>query len=265
MDGLSQDLMHERQVRIGVTDVFIAPAGTAVNAASGWEWQGVAEAGSPTYNFPYEMFELKTGHPNTTKLQAIVAVEGEIGFTLEEYHAKAVELAVGGPAMTKEYGSAPAPTTVAGAVSTVNQVVVASSAGYAAGMRIEVQTASGLEDTYIESISGTTWQVKPAFQGIPVATTGTVKAIYQYVKPIGGVDVVKKAVKLVFTDRNLEKAIVYCEEVSSQGGYTPNFGDAKGNAKLPISLRAYGKEKTINGKKMPIVGYSYLQFPDITP
>lgn len=264
MDGLSQDVMHERQVRIGVTDVFIAAAGTAVDAASGWEWQGVAEAGSPSYNFPYEMFELKTGHPNTTKILAIVAVEGEVGFTLEEYHAKAVELAVGGPAMTKDYGAAPAPTTVAASGSTVNQVVVAATGTFTAGMRIEVQTAAGLEDTYIESINGTTWQVKPAFLGVPVASSGTVKAIKQYVKPIGGIDVVKKAVKLVFTDRNLEQAIIYCEEVSSQGGYTPNFGDAKSNAKLPISLRAYGKEKTINGKKMPIVGYSYLKFPNVT-
>lgn len=248
-----------------MTDVFIAAADTAVDAASGWEWQGVAEAGSQSYEFPYEMFELKTGHPNTTKLQAIVAVDGTMGFTLEEFHAKAVELAVGGPAMTKDYGASPAPTTVAATGSTVNMVKVDSATGYQVGMRIEVETASGLEDTYIESIANSTeFTVKPALLGVPVATTGTLKAIKQYVKVIGGVDVVKKAVKFVFTDRNLEQAIIYCPQVSSQGGYTPNFGDAKGNAKLPISLRAYGKEQTINGKKMPVVGYSYLKFPNVT-
>ena len=106
--------------------------------------------------------------------------------------------------------------------------------------------------------------VKPDLSAIP-QLSANVKTIYQYVKPIGGVTVVKSAVKYVFTDRNLEQAIIYCPQVSSQGGYTPNFGDAKTNAKLPVKLRAYGTEQTINGVKMPVVGWSYLRFPGVTP
>lgn len=269
MEGLSQELMNERQVRIGVTDVFIAEPDTDVDAAGGaWKWQGVQEAGSATYEFPFEMFELKTGHPNTTKMEAIVAVDGNMGFTLEEYHAQAVDLAAGGAAMSKEYGSAPAATTTDGVTAWANGSggKLTSVAGYAVGMRIEVEVGAGLEDTYIESIDAGTNSitVKPALSAAP-ALSADVKAIYQYVKPIGGVDVVKKAVKYVFTDRNLEQAIIYCPRVSSQGGYTPNFGDARTNAKLPVRLRAYGKEETINGKKMPVVGYSYLRFPGVTP
>lgn len=274
MDGLTQALMHDRQVRIGVTDVFVAPADTAVDATGGlWQWQGVMEAGSATYNFPYEMFELKTGHPNTTKIQAIVAVDGEMGFTLEEYHAKGVELATGGPALTKAYGTVPAPTTTdaATAWTDVRTGKLTSVAGLVVGMRIEIDTSaakdgSRLEDVYVESVNATTKliTVKPDLSAIP-QLSANVKTIYQYVKPIGGVTVVKSAVKYVFTDRNLEQAIIYCPQVSSQGGYTPNFGDAKSNAKLPVKLRAYGTEQTINGVKMPVVGWSYLRFPGVTP
>ncbi|MNS39864.1 hypothetical protein D3C72_721620 [compost metagenome] len=265
---LTQNVMSERHVRIGTVDVFVAPENTPFDAETGWEWLGVMEAGSQQYEFPPEMFQLRTGYPQTTKIEAVIGIDGNIQFNLEEYHALAVDVAAGGAPMTKEYATTtPAPDTVAAAPvpTTSTFALEAAAAGVKVGQRIEVETPNGLEDTYIEDYdpaSGTV-TVKPALSAAPEAGA-EVKWIKQYVKPIGGVDVPKRAFKSVFTDKNLEKAIVYCPCVASTGGYRPNFADARSNAKLPVQLRAYGKEETIDGKVQPVVGKIIHLFPDVT-
>lgn len=268
MNGLSQELLHERNVRIGVVDVFTAPEGTPVEDETAWTWEGVIEAGSETYAFPTEMFELKTGHPNTTKVQAVIGREGTIGFTFEEYTARAVDLAAGGAPMTKEYATTtpPADTVAAAPAPTAAQFALTTGhAAVASGQRIEVETPNGLEDTYIEAYDAATATVtvKPALSAAPL-TGNDVKWIKQYVKPIGGFDVPKRALKTVFTDRNLEEAVIYVPCVASTGNYQPNFADARSNAKVPVELRAYGKEVTLNGKKQPVVAYHYLKFPGVS-
>jgi hypothetical protein len=268
MEGLSQELLHERNVRIGVVDVFTAPEGTPENDQTGkWVWEGVIEAGSESYDFPAEMFELKTGHPNTTKVQAVIGRDGTVGFTFDEYTARAVDLAAGGAPTTKDYGASPAPDTVAAAPAptTTKFTLETAGAGIVIGQRIEVETANGLEDTYIEDYDEATGEVtvKPALSAAPAAGND-VKWIRQYVKPIGGFAVPKKALKTVFTDRNGEQAIIYVPCVSSVGNYQPNFADARSNAKIPVQLRAYGKEVTLDGKKQPIVAYHYLRFPGVS-
>lgn len=260
-DNLSQAPISDRQIRLGVVNLYTATKDTAFDAvAPAWTWLGVCEASSLSFDFPFEVFEYKSGIPQTAKVTAVVGINGTIGATLDEFSAAGMDLAAGGAAMTKTYTTNPASTTVAGAGSTVNQVVVASATGYAVGQRIEVQTASGLEDTYIDSIASTTFQVKPAFTGIPVATTGTVKGIKRYVKPIGGGAIVKKAFKAVFEDTNGERAIVYCPQTSSRAGYKPSFGDVSANAKIPLELTAHGVEETINSQIVSVVGRAYLEF-----
>ena len=264
-DNLSQQPQSDRQIRLGVVNLYTAAKDTAVAAASGWTWLGVCEAQSLSFDFPFEVFEYVSGIPKTSKVTAIVGINGTIGATLDEYSAAGMDLAAGGAAMSKTYAATPAATTVAASGSTVNMVKVASATGYAVGMRIEVQTASGLEDTYIDSIANTTeFTVKPAFAGVPVATTGTVKAIKEYVKPIGGGAITKKAFKAVFTDTNLETATIYCPQVSSKAGYKPSFGDASANAKIPLELTAHGVEETIDGKTVSVVGRAYLGFPGVS-
>lgn len=259
-----QDPLNNKNIRLGVVGAYIAAEDTAYAAASGWTDLGVLEPGSLVCDFPREMFEWKGGIPKAVKVQAVIGTDGMIDFVLGEYTPYGAEVASGAGTMAKTYAATPAPTTVAASGSSTTLVVVASGSAFAAGMYIEVQTSVGLELTYIESKASTNnFNVKPALQGTPVATTGTVKAILQIKQGLGSAQVPRFAFKAVFVDQRGEKVTLYMPAASLPDGYKPQFPDGS-NAKLPLRFKAYGKDQTWNGQTEQIVAFIYHDYPNVS-
>ena len=251
--GLAQELLNNRNARVGVVDVYFADELTAEDAASGWEYAGVLDPGSFSPQFNKDKFVLETGHPRTVKMEAVIRVNGALSFTLTEYNTRGLDVACGSgdPAIT--YATTPAATTVASATS-ATAFKLTSATGYAVGQMIEVDG----NITYIDTLNGTDVTVKPALPATPSAADA-VKAIVAVKYALGTSEIPRKAFKAVFTDQNGAQAIIYCPSVGTSGGYTPNFADATTNAKLPISLQAYGVDATWNGESHSIVGYTILK------
>lgn len=264
MPGLAQDLLNLRNAKLGVIDAYYADEDTAYGAASGWQYLGVTDPGSLSMDAPRTEFNLEAGFPRANKMCAVIGTALSIDLVLTEYNALAVEFAANSGNHVRTYAATPAPTTVASG-PTVNGCVLTSGTNFAVGQQLEVTLpgAARPELVYLDTIAGATITWKPALSAAP-AVGAAVKAVKTIDTALGTTNMARKAIKLVFTDQWGEKVTVYMKAGSSKGGYKPNFGDASTNAKLPISVVAYGKEETWNGKQEQVVGHIYHDYANVS-
>lgn len=264
MPGLAQDLLNLRNAKLGVIDFYLAPEDTAYNAASGWVYQGVADPGSMNIDAPRTEFNLETGFPRANKMCAVIGAAAKVDTTLTEYHAGAVEVAAASGNHVRTYATTPAATTVASG-PTVNGCTLTSGTNFAVGQLVEVTLPGGArpELVYLESVAGAVVTWKPALSVAP-SVSAAVKAVKSIDTAIGTTVMPRYAAKWVFTDQWGEVVTIYLAAASPKGGYKPNFQDATKNALLPISMEAYGKAGTWNGKSEQIVGHIYHDYANVS-
>lgn len=259
MPGMAQALTANKNARVGIVDVYVAPELTTENAASGWQYVGVMDPGSFQPNFNKDKFVLETGFPRTVKIEAVTRVNGALSFTLTEYNTVGLDLACGSGAPSVTYATTPTATTVAASPTpTTTSFGLTSNTNYAVGQLLEITLSTGKEYAYLIGLNGSTATVAPALSAAPVSTNA-VKAVKDMQFALGTSVIPRKAFKAVFTDQNGDQAVIYCPSVGVSGGYSPNFADAQNNAKIPITLQAYGVAATWNGVSESIVGYTFLR------
>jgi hypothetical protein len=262
--GIAQDLTNQRNMRVGVVDVYWAVEDTLYGAvAPAWTYLGVADPGSVIPDFPRSIFSFKAGFPRATKFQAVIGTEGKINLNLVEHWPLAVELAAGSGPQTRTYATVPAPTTVASA-PTVTGCTLTSGTGYAVGQLCEIALPGGITDLVtLLTVSGAAVTWAPATRIAPIAT-----AVFQAVKTVkqglGSNVIVRGALKAVFTDENGETITIHIPACTPVGTYKPNFADATKNVVLPLEFDAYGKQQTWNGTSQTICAFVYHDTNNVT-
>lgn len=258
---LAQDLLSLRNARLGTIGVYVGAEDLAYGSATGWTDLGVMDPGTFAPDFPREMFKLMLGLPRSNKLAVVTGASGMVDFTLTEYTPYAAEVAAGSGAGVRTYAATPAPTTIASG-GTVNGGVLTSATGFAVGQMVEVTVGTATYLTYIYTLASTTVTWVPA---LPVAaTTGAFKAVKTVTQALGTVQLPRFAFKAVFTDQNGEIVTIYMPACSIASGWSPVFGDATTNVKLPMKFEAYGKGATWNGATEQILAYIYHDLPGVS-
>src|SRR5690606_18114348 len=114
-------------------------------------------------SFPTEKFQLVRGFPAAPKVEFITGMSGTIGYSLDEWNAGAVELAVGSGPGVRTYATTPTATTVEASPSpTAAGWTLASATNYVAGQLIEVPVSGVNYLTYIKAIATAAITVEPA-------------------------------------------------------------------------------------------------------
>lgn len=262
--GLPQELLNKRDVRLGMLDVRVAAEDTAYNAAT-WKLPvGIIDPDSFRTSAPKEMFDLKTGFPSTTKVQAITGMELSIAFNLHEANARAIELCAGSGDTEYTYTGTPAATYAkASPAPTENGFDLNSATGYAVGQHIEVTMDDGSKEyTYIDTISSATITVQPPLSAAVTGGAGNVvKGVLLSKNAIGSSEIPRKALKVSFTDNYGNGMILHVPGFTPVGNFAPQWSNGKRNMIVPVELKAYGKSATWQGTTQNVLGYIYRTFP----
>lgn len=259
-ERLAQTPVNSEAVRVGVVDLELAPFNPAAiaahNADSKFERVGTLVPGSAQPEFTREWFELMRGLPQTAIKSMIIGQEGTFPAELDEYTAKAIEIANGGASMIRTTTSA---TTVSAAPPPTKQVFTVAAIGTIAvndWVAVTIASVGKTFDAKVKSIAGSAITLYDPLPVAPVSTDAVAK-VTAWQQPIGGVETKEYTARLVFTDTAGDKAILHMPKVMSRGRLAPGW-NANEQAIIPLEFKVYGIQQTINGKTDFYLGSHYL-------
>lgn len=233
-----------------VADVTLPP--------TGWRDCGSLADNKAEVKSKKEIFTLKTGLPETTKMQEIVGVEAQLTAELNEWNFQNIWEVVGRPPIINTVaangGVIEANTTRtvmhvgAGEVTSSgiikgDTVVIDAEASCASSANIaEVDSVDAVADTII---------LVTALSVVP--TNGwKVKKVTKINMAYGDTGITKVQAALLFDAKDGTQIIHYVGECAMLGEYSPNMSDTKKQVTLPITLEAYGVQDSEHNKLLVI-------------
>lgn len=139
--------------RLGVTDVFKAPKGTAYDHPTAWTYLGRIAPGSYKNDFTRKYFDVVTGVPETVKESFVSEVEGKVEFDLIEPTTVGYLLAAGNEKRVPAYGTSV--NVVNDKRNSIEDIYLASTYGLTDGDEVEVEhTATRFYDGFDRDTSG---------------------------------------------------------------------------------------------------------------
>jgi len=265
LGGFAQEIQNQRAIKPGVIDVLIgtedlAAVTSGVEVTTGWYPVGTIVPGSMRHNAGKEMGGLDTGFPASNKMQWISKVDLQLSFVLQELTARTMELVLGSGATEYVYAATPAATYAkASPAPTVNGFDLNSATNYAENQEIEVTMDDGSKEvTWIKTLSTVTVTVEPPLSvAIIGGVANLVKAILAKKNAVGSVEIPRKALKLRFLDKHLDKVILHVPGFSSVGDGSIEWSDTKAATRFPVTAKAYGKNATWQGVSQSVCGFIY--------
>lgn len=241
-------------VRLGVVDIEIAALGTAYNVDASYERLGTIVPGSYKPDISRDMYMVKRGLPQIATKTFAIGMTGKVAFDLSEITPRAIDVANGGQAPVVTSTSA---TTVAvSPTPTTTTFSVASATGYAVGNWITVVTTAGTITRKITALSG----VAITVDALPVAPASgaAVNKITNIQVPGGGVQIVERTMRAIFTDSYDDQFIWHFPKVMTTGKMAFDAKDAASEAILSMEFDLFGTQSTVGGNTDYFLYHSYF-------
>lgn len=248
--------------KLGPTDLFKAPKGTAFDAVNKWVYLGRLKPGSYKNNFKRQFYDLVTGVPETAKETFVIGIEGTMEASLIEMTSEAYLIASGNNKRTPMFGTVPVTDPVV-AGSTTDTVKMTDGTKFPIGTEIEVPLPGGiLAYTFvIGNAAPNDLYVYPKLSAAPAAAA-TVKKVRGWRFKMGGVTVDRHALRAVANFTDGFQLVTHAGDVRSDG-VAEDFKDNKTEVEIPLMFTLFGVTDPDADVTGPIVATKYILGPDL--
>jgi len=263
---LAQTLINQDSARVGVFSFEVAPfaihakAERIADPSTIFQPLGIIDPMSFKGEFSRELLDLFLGMPKTKAKSFVIGQSGNVEFSWLEYNAGTIELVAGGHPVIRTTSGAT--TIIASPVPTVSVFTVTTlPVGTATGKYISVTYASGAMSgqTVDRKVLSVATAAITLLDPLPIApTTGDAVALLtDWDQAVGGIEIVEKCGRIIYTDSEGDKAIAYLPKFISVGPYV--FGGGENEVmKVPVKLDCRGVQEAVGSKTDYILARQYL-------
>lgn len=234
------------------------------NPPTGWRDCGSLADNKAEVKSKKEIFTLKTGLPETTKMQEIVGLEAQLTAELNEWNFQNIWEVAGRPPIINTV-AANGGIVEAGSTRKVIKVGTGevTSSGIIKGDTVVVDAEASLAASSnmaeVDSVDAVADTITLVTSLSEVPTNGwKIRKVTKINMAYGDTGITKIQAALVFDAKDGMQIVHYIPECAMLGEYSPNMGDTKKQVTLPLTLEAYGALDSEHNKLLVI---KMLVFP----